>query len=81
MNIYESRNVYDTIKPILEIIPITETELINEIKQFKYDLWNQSPESLKGSYCWSQLVSILNEFIPNVSEEWQINLKSLIENK
>ncbi len=77
---YESRNVYDTIKPILEIIPITETQLINEIKQFKYKLWNQSPESLKSSYCWCQLVRILNEFIPNISEEWQINLKSLINN-
>jgi hypothetical protein len=81
MNMYENRNVADIIKPILEIIPKTETQLIIEITNFNCTLWNQSPESLKSWYCWSQLVSILNEFIPIVSEEWQINVQCLMKNK
>ena len=67
MNIFEGRDVQDIIKEIMKIIPKNEIVLINEINRYSETLWNQSPESLTGPYCWSHLIAILNRNIPIIN--------------
>ena len=76
----EYPSVIDVSKQIIDIIPKNEIELINEIENYIKPLWNQAPEVLKGSYCWSPFLSILNEKIPVISEDWQIKIKEIINN-
>jgi hypothetical protein len=76
----QGRNVCDVLTIIMKFIPENETNLIDNLNKFSESLWNQAPESLKGYYCWAQLVTILNRDIPNISEDWQIKIKEVINN-
>jgi hypothetical protein len=38
-------------------------------------------KGVKGSLCWSQFSSILNEQIPIISEDWQIKIRTIINNE
>ena len=81
MKTIEPRNIIDISKQIMDIIPKNEIEIINEIENYIRPLWNQPPEVLKGSLCWSQFSSILNEQIPIISEDWQIKIRTIINNE
>ena len=81
MTTVEPRNIIDISKQIIDIIPKNEFQLINKIENYIRTLWNQPPEVLKGSLCWSQLSSILNEHIPVISEDWQIKIRIIINNE
>lgn len=75
MTTVEPRNIIDISKQIMDIIPK------NEIENYITPLWNQPPEVLKGALCWSQFSSILNEQIPIISEDWQIKIRTIINNE
>ena len=81
MESIEPRNIIDISKQIIDIIPKNEFQLINKIENYIRTLWNQPPEVLKGSLCWSQFSSILNEEIPIISEDWQIKIRTIINNE
>lgn len=74
------RLVNDIIRVVLEIIPESETILINELKNYKKSLFNQAPESLSGSHCWIQFINILNNHIHDIKEEWQIKIRDILNN-
>ena len=75
-----SRNVDDVIKEILLIIPSNQIELINELKIYSKSLWNKAPEQLNSSDCWTPFIQILNNNIPEIKEEWQINILNILKN-
>jgi hypothetical protein len=77
----EPRNIIDISKQIVDIIPKNEIQIINEIENYIRPLWNQSPEVLSGSLCWTHFTSILNEQIPIISEDWQIKIRTIINNE
>jgi hypothetical protein len=81
MTTVEPRNIIVISKQIIDIIPKNEFQLINKIENYIRTLWNQPPEVLKGSLCWSQFSSILNEQIPIISEDWQIKIRIIINNE
>jgi hypothetical protein len=76
----KNRLVNEVIRVVLEIIPESETTLINELKKYKRSLFNQAPESLSGSYCWIQFLTILNNHIHDIKEEWQIKIRDILKN-
>ena len=62
MTTVEPRNIIDISKQVMDIIPKNEIQLINEIENYIRSLWNQPPEVLKGSLCWSEFSSIFVDF-------------------
>jgi hypothetical protein len=74
------RLVNDVINQLLEIIPKSEINLINELTNYKKSLFNQAPEALSGSYCWIPFLNILNTHIPDIKEDWQIKIREVLEN-
>ena len=74
------RLVNDVINQLLEIIPKSEINLINELTNYKKSLFNQAPEALAGSYCWIPFLNILNTHIPDIKEDWQIKIREVLEN-
>jgi hypothetical protein len=75
-----SRSVYDVIKTVLEIIPESETTLLNDLKKYETKLSYQAPEVLKGSDGWVPLIHILNFNIPIIKEDWQIKIREILQN-
>jgi hypothetical protein len=77
----DARYVTDCIKQILRVIPQTETKLINEIKTYYDSLWNQAPDVLQTSYCWTPLQTILNNNISYFDEEWKCEVLNIFSCK
>jgi hypothetical protein len=75
------RSIIDVIKAMLKVIPKEEEKLINEIKRYTSSLWNQAPETLCHSYNWLPVYKILNDNIPNIDNEWKIQLKKIFNNE
>jgi hypothetical protein len=73
------RLVEDVVKQILEIIPISETKLLYDLKIFTESLWNQAPELRRAAECWVPFIQVLNNNIPNIEEDWQIKIKEILE--
>jgi DNA-directed RNA polymerase alpha subunit len=74
------RLVEDVLNKILEVIPISETKLLEDLKIFKKSLWYHAPELRRASECWVPFIQVLNKNIPNIEEEWQINIREILEN-
>jgi hypothetical protein len=68
------RRVDITIKNLLQIIPKTETSLINEIETYKNSLWNQAPEAMYFRENWEPLQDILNRNILEIDCNWKKKL-------
>ena len=81
MKTIEPRNIIDISKQIMDIIPKNEIQIINEIENYITPLWNQPPEVLKGSLCWTRFSLIFNKHIPIISEDWQIKIRTIINNE
>lgn len=75
------RSIIDVIQAMLKVIPKEEEKLINEIKRYTSSLWNQAPETLCNSYNWLPVNIILNDNIPNIDNEWKIQLKKIFNNE
>jgi len=69
-----ARPVDITIKKLLQIIPKTETSLINEIEAYKNSLWNQAPEAMYFRENWVPLQNILNRNILEIDCNWKKKL-------
>ena len=77
----EARQVDNVIDAIIKIIPPNNIKLINElIKYKKNELWNKAPEALESSDCWYPFIEILNNNIPEIKEEWQIEIRNYLLN-
>jgi hypothetical protein len=75
-----NRNVMDVIKEIILIIPAGEIELQNQLKIYSKKLWNKAPEQLISSDCWTPFIQLLNDYIPEIKEDWQINISTILKN-
>ena len=83
----KSRSIVLVISQLLEVIPTTETELIQDIKNHKQELWNQAPEILEGEltdalpiHYWSDLGKILAKHIQSFDHKWQEQLLAIFNN-
>lgn len=74
------RSVIDVIKLLTNIIPKNEIELINELNKYVKTLYNKAPELLKSSDCWIPFIHILNYYIPDIIEDWHIQIDNLLKN-
>ena len=77
----KGRFVEVVLKQVMEIIPESETNLINELNKFKRTLDYSAPEMRMASECWSPFISILNFFIPKKEEEWQLRIRDILTNQ
>ena len=75
----KGRSVFIIIEKILTIIPENYIELINELKKYKNSLFNKAPELLIGQDCWIPFINILNYFVPVIEEDWQIEIKNILQ--
>jgi hypothetical protein len=75
------RSIIDVIIAMLKVIPKEEEKLINELKRYTSSLWNQAPETLGHSYNWIPVYKILNDNIPNIDNEWKIQVKKIFNNE
>lgn len=82
MECENARSVSDIIPKLLEVIPENENEkdLINDIKEFERNLWNQPPEALRLSRFWVPLGNIFNKHIQNIDTDWKIKLLKIFNN-
>lgn len=82
MECENARSVSDIIPKLLKIIPENENEkdLINDIKEFERNLWNQAPELLCFANFWIPLGNILNKHIHNIDTDWKIKLLKIFNN-
>jgi hypothetical protein len=74
------RSVSDIIPQLLSVIPETEKNLINDIKEFYKNLWNQPPEALRSSRFWVPLGNIFNKHIQNIDTDWKLKLLKIFNN-
>jgi hypothetical protein len=81
-NNYVPRSVFDVLKQVIKVIPNTEVNLISALKNYKdKELNYMAPELLIGGEAWEPFIYILNNFIPDKNEKWQIEIKDILENK
>jgi hypothetical protein len=73
-----SRDLAEIIIVIKDLIPITEVDLIKNISNLIDSLNFQAIEVRKGAYYWANLTSILNSYIPNIKEDWQIKIRDIV---
>jgi hypothetical protein len=85
----KSRSILLVISQLLEVIPPTETELIQDIKNHKEKLWNQAPEILASrgdltnalpTHYWSDLGKILGKHVRAFDHKWQEQLLAIFNN-
>jgi hypothetical protein len=73
-----SRDIASIIPDIISLIPEKECLLLKKIKIFINDLGYKPPELRTTKYCWAPFVQILNEYIPDINEEWQKEIAKII---
>lgn len=78
MKQFKERNVIVIIGQVLDLIPETEVVLLNKIDKFNSKLIFKAPEILTHEDCWKPFLDILNKYIPNITEEWQIEIRDLV---
>ena len=78
---YQPRSVSDVLMDILLVIPVSEKLLIDQLHKFNQDLDYKAPELLVAAESWFEFVNILNNFIPNKTEDWQIKIRDILNNK
>jgi hypothetical protein len=74
------RDVKEIIITIMEIIPETEIELLKDLNILKDNLAFKPPELRKTGYCWIPFTNLLNNYIPEIKEEWQIKIQNILHN-
>jgi|UniRef100_A0A6C0JM11 hypothetical protein len=76
----EPRDVAIVCMQILKIIPETEIELLNDLRNFQETLWNQAPELRKAANFWKPFIHLLNNNITNIDNEWKLKVLKIINN-
>jgi hypothetical protein len=72
-----ARSVDKVIEKILTVIPESESNLILELRDYYYTLWNKAPELLKTDIFWIPLGKILENHITNMDKEWKIQTRKI----
>ena len=72
-------SIVDVIDKILEVIPETEVDLRNALKNYKDGLWNIAPELLGNKEYFVRVASILNSFILTLDEPWKMIVKKIYD--
>ncbi len=75
---YKPRLVSDVLNSIMKIIPTSETILIEAMNEFKEDLRYRAPELQISYECWDPFIKLLNTHIPNIKEDWQIEIREIL---
>jgi hypothetical protein len=75
------RSVVTVMQKLLDIIPASESELVNEIKTYKSGLWNIAPELLSSRDYWIPLENIMNKHILEIDAEWKTMLVKIFNNE
>jgi len=78
---YKPRDLEEILIEIIKNIPNTEYKLTNEINKLKSDLCYRAAEVRRGGYCWAKFINILNRYIPDIKEEWQIKIRDILNDK
>jgi hypothetical protein len=65
------RNIATVIIQILEIVPKSETVIINELEKYSKELCYKSPESLTTSDYWMPVATILCNRITEFDCDWK----------
>ena len=77
----ELRDVAETCKQIIDIIPGSEIELMYQVRKFHDSLWNQAPELRSNAIFWKQLANILNKNIDSFEKEWERKILNLFNSQ
>lgn len=72
-------SIVDVINKILKIIPETEVDFINSLKNYGDGLWNIAPELLGNKEYFVRVASILNLFVGPLDEPWKISVKKIYD--
>ena len=72
------RDLAEVIIVIKDLIPVVEIDLIKDINKLIANLHFQALEVRKGPYYWSILADILNSYIPDIKEDWQIKIQDIV---
>lgn len=72
-------SIVDVIDKILEVIPETEVDLRNSLKNYGQGLWNIAPELLGNKEYFVRVSSILNSFILTLDEPWKMTVKKIYD--
>jgi len=68
------RDVVDVINQMLEVIPISQTLLINELQIYKESIWNKAPEVRKTRNCFLPVQNLLSRHILFIDEDWKLEV-------
>jgi hypothetical protein len=74
----EGRDIEKIIITVIEIVPKTEIQILEDLNKFKNDLVFRPPELRKSSYCWTPFINLLNNNIPEIKEDWQIKIRDVV---
>jgi len=72
------RDLAEVIIVIKDLIPLVEVDLIKDINNLIDKLQFQTLEVRKDPYYWTILINILNNFIPDIKEDWQIKIQDIV---
>jgi hypothetical protein len=75
------RDVAVVCEQILNIIPNSEIELRNELREFHDSLWNKAPEIRRGSELWKPFGNILSSNIHVIDEDWKQQILKVFNNQ
>jgi hypothetical protein len=71
---HNSRDIIDVINRILEVIPTTETLLINELQEYRDSLWNKAPEIRTTRDGFLPVQKILSKHILLLDNDWKLQV-------
>ena len=74
----QDRNMWNIANIVEELIPKTELEFYKEMNKFIYRLNFKAPEIINGAECWEELTTILNNYISEIKEDWQIKIRDIV---
>jgi hypothetical protein len=74
------RSVINVIDQLLDVIPMDEVKLIEELNKYKNSLWNRAPETLYTNHCWIPLQKILQKRITTIDCEWKEKILQIFNN-
>ena len=68
------RLIEKVIDKMLEVIPVTERKLIQDLKDYRESLWNKAPEVRSGPECFLPLQRLLCKHVLLFDEGWKTKL-------
>lgn len=66
------RNICDVIDEMVLFIPENENSLVRQLEKLRYYAGFSAPEM--QSFWWNEVSSVLENYIPDIDEEWKIQI-------